>query len=342
MRRTLTKESRLEKRSAIIECYNAAPTEYPAEDCTIATYSNNPSDFSVLIFDGSAGKPIHYYFKTEEKRTAFIEKHLATKRSALAYKAEQKAKNKGSLTNAAATAKAIRAHLKREFPEVKFSVTSDNYSGGNSVNIHYTDGPITDLVNHITKQYQYGSFDGMTDCYDHHDISPALNCPGAKYISCSRDQSTARIAELESHCQLHHKKSIEEFLEGNYPRHYEKQHPETWLQTYQDRHAINQATDNEQPNLEITPEPSPQILQAPKTTKPAPKHITNLADYKLAKQKEIEHQERTQTFLTEILPNLSSNTLENLLIAMSGKDKDKALTEIYRAYIEATLKKDLK
>jgi hypothetical protein len=38
----------------------------------------------------------------------------------------------------------IRKELKRVFPSVKFSVTSDSFSGGNSIHIGWTDGPLTE------------------------------------------------------------------------------------------------------------------------------------------------------------------------------------------------------
>jgi len=97
---------------------------------------------------------------------------------------------KRQLTGAALTAKMIKARLTALYPRVKFSVTSDTFSMGNSVDIRWTDGPTSDAVNAITKQYQYGSFDGMTDSYDYTGIDPELGCDGAKYVHCHRRTST--------------------------------------------------------------------------------------------------------------------------------------------------------
>jgi len=58
----------------------------------------------------------------------------------------------------------IRKELKKEFPGIKFSVRSKSFSMGNSVDIDYTDGPAISAVNLIIEKYQYGTFDGMTDC----------------------------------------------------------------------------------------------------------------------------------------------------------------------------------
>jgi len=91
---------------------------------------------------------------------------------------------------AAETAKKIRKELKKEFPGVKFSVRSSRYSGGSSVDIHWTDSVSYDKVNSITSKFQGGYFDGMQDMY----ISGAYSYEGslysgAKYVSCSRDLS---------------------------------------------------------------------------------------------------------------------------------------------------------
>ena len=66
-------------------------------------------------------------------------------------------------------AKLVRAHLKREFPAVKFSVRSKKYSGGCSIDIDWTDGPTSREVDAIGKLYQGASFDGMQDLKTYHD-----------------------------------------------------------------------------------------------------------------------------------------------------------------------------
>ena len=61
----------------------------------------------------------------------------------------------------AETAKLIRRDLREAFPGVKFSVRSDTYSGGASIDIRWTDGPRTAKVEPITERYQGAGFDGM-------------------------------------------------------------------------------------------------------------------------------------------------------------------------------------
>ena len=58
-------------------------------------------------------------------------------------------------------AKLIRANLKREFPDVKFSVRSSRYSGGSSIDVRWVDGPYG--VDHIIRPFAGKGFDGMID-----------------------------------------------------------------------------------------------------------------------------------------------------------------------------------
>ncbi len=58
-------------------------------------------------------------------------------------------------------AKDIRKELKAAFPGVKFRVTSKTFSGGNSVNIHWTYGPSLKSVEKIVDPFQGGHFDGV-------------------------------------------------------------------------------------------------------------------------------------------------------------------------------------
>lgn len=86
----------------------------------------------------------------------------------------------------------IRADLKKHFPGVKFSVTSD-YS---SVNVHWTDGPKAELVDELLAKYEQGKFDGMEDYYK--SIKTPFNTVFAdvKYIFTSRTLSDETLAKL--------------------------------------------------------------------------------------------------------------------------------------------------
>lgn len=90
-------------------------------------------------------------------------------------------------TTAALCASAIKVELKTGFSGIKFSVTSDNFSGGNSVHVSWSDGPTTDEVRSIIGKYQYGRFDGMTDMYEYDN--KVENLPQAKYVQARREVS---------------------------------------------------------------------------------------------------------------------------------------------------------
>lgn len=94
-------------------------------------------------------------------------------------------------------AKNLRIELKRVFPEVKFSVRSESYSGGCSINVGWTDGPLTEDVEKISGKYQEGSFDGMTDCYnyDREDVWTDV-FGGAKYVMEQRHESPELIKKV--------------------------------------------------------------------------------------------------------------------------------------------------
>lgn len=74
----------------------------------------------------------------------------------------------------AETAKVVRRALKEKFPEVKFSVRSDTYSGGASIRVRWTNGPTSKQVEAVTDIYKGAGFDGMIDLkyYRYHWLLP--------------------------------------------------------------------------------------------------------------------------------------------------------------------------
>lgn len=90
-------------------------------------------------------------------------------------------------------AKQIRTILKNAWPTVPFRVTSKSYTGGSNVVIHWTDGPTRREVEAITKQYQYGSFDGMQDLYEYTNTRDDI--PQVRYVQTDRTTSNdAKVA----------------------------------------------------------------------------------------------------------------------------------------------------
>tara|TARA_B100000085_G_scaffold249557_1_gene245296 strand:+ start:119 stop:559 length:441 start_codon:yes stop_codon:yes gene_type:complete len=101
---------------------------------------------------------------------------------------------KRQLSEQAQAAKQIRTILKKAFPKTKFSVVSDSYSMGDSVHIHWEDGPTTDAVKELTHQYQAGHFNGMEDIYEYSNNRDDI--PQTQFVIRQRDLSEgARMAK---------------------------------------------------------------------------------------------------------------------------------------------------
>ncbi len=79
--------------------------------------------------------------------------------------------------------KIVKAELKKEFPHVKFSVTSD-YS---CVRVSWTNGVTLAMVEAVTNKYKLGRFDGMTDSFEY--SNRRTDVPQVDYVFLSRDIS---------------------------------------------------------------------------------------------------------------------------------------------------------
>jgi hypothetical protein len=111
------------------------------------------------------------------------------------------------------TAKLLRAALKAQWPLVKFSVKSKSYSGGASIDIGWTDGPLGRDVDEVAHLYRGATFDGMTDMKSHHDTLlagpdglPELVHFGADFIFCERrlsDDYSGILAAWAQHALDH-------------------------------------------------------------------------------------------------------------------------------------------
>lgn len=98
--------------------------------------------------------------------------------------------------NCAQTAKLVRIALKQSFPGVKFSVTSNNYSGGASIDVAWTDGPTSKQVKEITSRFEGAYFDGMIDykgC-QYHTLRGQPVRFGANFVFERREYSDELIA----------------------------------------------------------------------------------------------------------------------------------------------------
>ena len=92
-------------------------------------------------------------------------------------------KNRNALVTAA---KNIRRELAAAFPGVKFSVTTERYSGGDHAAIHWTDGPSAPAVDKIVDKYQGSDFDGMQDLSIDRSNAWIEVFGEAKYVQTSR------------------------------------------------------------------------------------------------------------------------------------------------------------
>ncbi len=169
--------------------------------------------FYLTIYKDAAAHPTaNYYYRKEENRTKAIEEAKSNYDRHLEYKAKEKANP--TVSTAANCAAAIREELKKEFPGIKFSVTSETFAGGNSVRIGWADGPLSDDVEKITDKYQYGQFNGMEDLYEYTNSRDDI--PQAKYVSTSRKMSEETRAIIEASAEELYQENPEEFA------HYER------------------------------------------------------------------------------------------------------------------------
>ncbi|MDR3625325.1 MAG: hypothetical protein P4L45_00745, partial [Ignavibacteriaceae bacterium] len=97
------------------------------------------------------------------------------------------------ISNHALCAKTIKAELKQCFPEIKFHIKSESFSGGNSVNISWAFGATQAQIENITKKYEYGYFDGSDDSYhftgSSNIVTPAgkiEELPSVKFVHTNR------------------------------------------------------------------------------------------------------------------------------------------------------------
>ena len=93
------------------------------------------------------------------------------------------------MSDQAQAAKMIRTILKEKFPTVKFSVTSQGFAGGDSVDVRYQNGPPTEQVKKEISHFQYGHFNGMEDIYEYSNKKTDL--PQTKYLMVQREISEA-------------------------------------------------------------------------------------------------------------------------------------------------------
>lgn len=198
--RLLTKQSRTELLNAIINRRKESGHSLEIyKGLQILTKQDQErKHYSLEVYRDNSTKPICNFYYREHQHQQMLDRIESCKSnydSNQRWKAEQKEKNKGRLTGAAACAAAIRAELKNNFEGFKFSVTADTFANGNAVRINWVDGPTVEQVESFTSKYQYGHFDGMTDMYEYTNSRDDL--PQAKYVQTQRSMSEETKAVLE-------------------------------------------------------------------------------------------------------------------------------------------------
>jgi len=172
---------------------NAEKREYPELPAVVYITEHNGKPAAVC-FSGKRTKPdLNYFYPSVEQMDKAIQGWLDGLRRQQEYKAKRKAERKG-LAEPANSAKILKGYLREFFPGVKFSVKSSIFSGGSSIDIHYTDGPLYEEVSRIAALFQHGYFDGMTDSYNYRPVK--VGCAGANYVHTHRTLSPELNAAL--------------------------------------------------------------------------------------------------------------------------------------------------
>lgn len=181
--RLITKQDRAEARKAVI---GGRQTEI-YKDLEILSYDQKSTSTDRIFYDlkiwrGTAGNPyINFWFSSAESRDEYIRKEKASADRREQYKAEQ-ADNRGKVVSEAAKcSQLIKSILKKEYPSIKFSVRSSN-------------GIPSKELDSFLRQFEYGSFDGMTDTYNYDN---KREHPQAKYIMSHRSLSEEKRAIIQ-------------------------------------------------------------------------------------------------------------------------------------------------
>jgi hypothetical protein len=89
----------------------------------------------------------------------------------------------------------IRTLLSRLWPATSFSVRLEKFSGGNSIDVSWTDGPTDKQVSAYTENFQSGGFDSMTD--SSYSVDNAWHIFGStKYMHTNRSISAEAMAAI--------------------------------------------------------------------------------------------------------------------------------------------------
>lgn len=182
-RKKPTKAENLQAQKAHIDRYLALG--YLLAEYGSLKVVTSSADRKMIVWEGV--KPYAVMVKEFDSAEELFEEVRSLEESEKKKAQDRKARQTAVGYNApvATVSKAIKAELKKLFPETKFSVRSDSYTGGNAVDISWDNGPSRVTIEAIVKKYQYGAVTRMDDCYENTNVSDTL--PQAKFVSCSRN-----------------------------------------------------------------------------------------------------------------------------------------------------------
>jgi len=110
--------------------------------------------------------------------------------------------------NHVATANVVKQYVKKKYPNVVVSSSSDSFAGGNSVSIYISDEYGREVDNEIISdvqafgsQFVYGKFNGMIDMYEHSgkDVKSDNGTDiksGVKYLSVNNRPKHASLPDV--------------------------------------------------------------------------------------------------------------------------------------------------
>lgn len=122
--------------------------------------------------------------KAEHEKQAAIDRQNESKWAAEFPHLERA--NRSTKSRWALAAANIRTELQAKYPGQVFSVTSSSYSGGCSIDIGWSDGPVSKDVDKIAQKYSTAHFDGMQDLETSTSTHWNTVFGGAKYIFANR------------------------------------------------------------------------------------------------------------------------------------------------------------
>jgi len=145
----------------------------------------------------------HFSYKSREKALEKIKEYFDSLSASAKYKADRREELRNrqpdpSNPSLAETAQLVRECLAQAFPRTKFSVRSESYSMGCSIDVCWTDGPTASQVNPILNAFERCGFDGMQDLKTYNGPSiykGRVMHFGADYVQGQRTESAELLRE---------------------------------------------------------------------------------------------------------------------------------------------------